>query len=103
MANDLNGDVDQGRVGMSMMCDLGDLDDLGKQHTPSDKLRSGSECHSWRHEVPLHRNLDIYRACLTEATCESYEEDLKGSSGSCAKDRLGMLGFEGIFHSAHNN
>lgn len=108
MASDLDGDVDQGRVDMSMMFDLGDLDDLddlgdlGKRHTPSDKLRSASEYHSWRHEVPLHRNLDICRACLKEVTCGSCE-DLEGSSGSCARNMLGILGLEGIFHSAHNN
>jgi hypothetical protein len=101
MADDWDGDVDQGRGDMNM------TSDLGKRHTRSDRLRSGSEYrHSWRHEVRLHRkHPDTYRACVMEAICGSCE-DLEGLWGNYGRDSFGMMfGLEGIFHSAaaHNN
>jgi len=96
MAGGWNGDVDQERGDTSMRSDF------GKLHTRSDKLRWASEYH--HSEVRLnHNRRDIYRACLMEVTCGSYE-DLEGSSESCERHRLGMMvGLAGIYRSAHNN
>jgi hypothetical protein len=68
MADDWNGEMDQGQVGMTP--------DLGKEYTPSDELYSTSEYHhSWRPEVSLrHYRPDICRACSMEETCKSVED-----------------------------
>jgi hypothetical protein len=92
MADDWDGDVDQGRVNMTS--------GSGTEYTPSHNLCSTSKYHhTWRHEVP-HRNCaDICQACLMEATCGSCE-DLKGSSASYERDRFEL---ECVCHSAYNN
>jgi hypothetical protein len=70
IADDWNGDADQGRVGMCM------TPDLGKEHTPPDELYSASGYHhSWEPEVPQrHYRSDICWACSMEETCESFED-----------------------------
>jgi hypothetical protein len=97
MTDDWNGDVDQGRVNMSMTLDS------GMDYGPSDKLCSTSEYHHrWRHELPHRNRPDICQACSMEATCGSYE-DLKRSSARCERDRLGMFELECVCHSAYND
>jgi hypothetical protein len=69
MADVWNGDMDQGRVNMSM------TSDSCMEYSPSDKLCSTSEYHhKWGHKVPHHNRPDICQACLMEATyggCEN--------------------------------
>jgi hypothetical protein len=70
VANNWNGDVNQGCGDMSM----------GKEHTPSDKLRSASEHHHrWGREMPLHRSRSgVCRVCLMETTCGSWKDRWRG-------------------------
>jgi hypothetical protein len=82
MADDWNGEMNQGQVGMTP--------DLSKEQTPSDELYSASEYHhSWGPEVALrHYRPDICRAYSMEETCKSFE-DLELAavrSETCQKD-----------------